>query len=65
MFIPLKDCIEKQTAKPVTATKDEMMLLYRCPRCYAGLAFRVGKEVIGNRNSYCGDCGQKLDWSVI
>ena len=65
MFIPLSECIEKRKAKPVIATKEDFILLYRCPRCYMGLAFRVGKEVIGNTNHYCGDCGQKLDWSVI
>lgn len=64
-MITLNECVQKQRAMPVKATKDCFMVVYRCPRCINGLAFRVGTEIVGNQNKYCGDCGQKLDWRKI
>ena len=64
-MLTLNECVQKQSAMPVKATKDEFMVTYKCPRCFKGRAFRVGKEVICNQSNYCSDCGQKLDWSWI
>lgn len=62
-MLTLYECVEKQNEKPVKAKQDEFMVTYKCPRCYKGIAFRVGNDIIGNKNNYCCDCGQKLDWS--
>lgn len=64
-MLTLKECVQKQHAKPVKATKDAFMVLYRCPRCDTGKVFKIGTEVMGNKTKYCGECGQKLDWSGI
>ena len=48
---------EKETAKKVKVDNDDW---FTCPNCFGtfGLVNHSGE-----RNKYCGDCGQKLDWS--
>lgn len=31
-----------------------------CPRCYGTFGL---VNHLGNRNKFCGDCGQRIDWS--
>ena len=38
----------------VNRNNEPIVMLKHCPKC---------KELITNRNNYCGNCGQALDWS--
>lgn len=61
-MLTLNECVEKQVARPLKAEYDDLMITYRCPRCFTGRAAKVGSVIIGNQTKYCSDCGQKLDW---
>ena len=64
-MLTLKECVQKQMAKPLRTEYDGFMITYRCPCCFTGRASKVGSVIIGNKSKYCSDCGQKLDWSEI
>ena len=53
------DALEKQIPKKLDG-KDEDDLVCGCHRC--GEVNALWK-MNGNRNNYCGNCGQAIDWS--
>lgn len=48
---------EKETAKKVRVDDEGW---FTCPNCFGTFGLI---NHLGARNKYCGDCGQKLDWS--
>lgn len=37
---------------------------FYCPMCYKKIISKIyGEWIFGRKQSYCDDCGQKLDWS--
>ena len=48
---------EKETAKKVKVDADDWFI---CPNCFGTFGL---VNHLGERNKFCGDCGQKLDWS--
>ncbi len=54
-----KQALEKQIPKKLDG-KDEDDLVCGCHRCYEVNALW---KMNGDRNGYCGNCGQALDWS--
>jgi hypothetical protein len=48
---------EKETAKKVRVDDEGW---FTCPNCFRTFGLI---NHLGERNKYCGDCGQKLDWS--
>lgn len=54
-----KSAIEKQIPREID-NKDEDDLVYGCHNC--GEINALWKAN-GDRNQYCGNCGQKIDWS--
>lgn len=51
------NAFEKQTPKKPKLDENEWTC---CPNCHD--AFKI-RDIFKHRNNYCGNCGQKLDWS--
>ena len=65
-MLTIKECVEKQIAKPPRITVDDLIVVYTCPTCWTPLVGRVGNKWIGGKHrKHCSDCGQKIEWSGI
>ena len=66
-MLTLNECVEKQIEKAPRISADDLIIIYKCPRCWAPLVGRIGNKWLGGgkHRKYCADCGQKIKWTGI